>query len=421
MTLQRQLVEAVGSAHLLTDPGVALGYGTDWTGRWSARPLAVVRPGGVDQVGEVLQACSAAGVGVVVQGGNTGLVGGSVPRRDDAQVLLSTRRLRRLDPVDPATGTVVAGAGITLAAVQAAARAAGLRYAVDLGARDSATVGGTVATNAAGLRALGLGDTRAQLRGVRAVLADGSLIDDLDRPSAGRGGYDLAGLLCGSEGTLAVLTDVRLRLMPRPTQPPTTVLVGLPSVSSALPLLAQRGLVAAELVLRPGLELVGRVTGLPDPLADVHPAYLLLEVEGEPDLSIDAAAVVGDRLWAYRERLPEAIATLGVPHKLDVALPVGAVPAFLDELPSATERHETHVFGHLGRGDLHVNLLGLAAHDDDADDRVLRLVLAHGGSVAAEHGVGVAKTRWFTPTSAQQAVKRGFDPEGLLNPGVLFG
>ena len=209
-----ELRDAVGADHVLTDPEVVAGYVVDWTGRFRGATPAVVRPGGVDEVARIMQICAAARVALVPQGGNTGLVGGSVPQH--GEIVLSLRRLDGLGPVDAAAAQVTAGAGVTLARLQAHARAAGWEYGVDLGARDSATVGGTVATNAGGVHVLRYGSTRRQVVGVQAVLADGSVIDRLDGLEKDNTGYDLGGLLCGSEGTLAVVTAARLRLVPRP-------------------------------------------------------------------------------------------------------------------------------------------------------------------------------------------------------------
>jgi FAD/FMN-containing dehydrogenase len=425
--LRSRLAAAVGPDHVLTDPAVTMSYGTDWTGRWRARPLAVVRPGSTAEVAATIRVCADAGVPVVPQGGNTGLVGGSVPRGDGRMVVLSTRRLATVGPLDRGTRSLVVGAGASLSDVHRAAARVGLRYAVDLAARDSATVGGTVATNAAGLRALGLGDTRRQVVGVEAVLADGTVVDDVTGPPAGRDGFPLAGLLCGSEGTLAVITAARLRLGAPPAVPPVTLLVGLTSPADALALLDQPGLTAAELLLRPGLELVCRVGGLPDPLPRAWPAYLLLEVEGEPVLPDDVDAVVDPRVWAYREGMTDAIATLGIPHKLDVALPVDAVPAFVAELPAVVTPFAVHPFGHLGVGNVHVNVVDVGSGPgrdpdraglDAVDERVVRLVHRHGGAVAAEHGIGVAKVQWVGPDPVRTRLKCALDPAGLLNPGV---
>lgn len=425
MTLEAELAAVVGADHLLTDPDLTAPHETDWMRRWSGRARAVVRPSSVAEVAAAVAACARHGAAIVPQGGNTGLVGGAIPR-ERAEIVLSTRRLTRLDPVDSGAGQVTAGAGVPLGVLQRHAATAGWRYAVDLAARDTATVGGTIATNAGGLHMVAWGDTRAQVLGVEAVLADGSVVSRLAGLTKDSTGYDLSGLLVGSEGTLGVVTAARLRLRPVPVRPPHVVLVGLPSVSAALPLLRQPGLTAAELMLRDGVSLVCEITGLPRPLAADHPAYLLLECPELPDLPDDVDAAVDSRLWEYRERHSEAIAALGVPHKLDVAVPVRRVPAVLAALPEAVGPHATFVFGHLAEGNLHVNVVGPERDDSTVDEAVFRLVAAHGGSISAEHGIGVAKAQWLelsrsaAEIAAMRRIKRALDPDDLLNPGVLL-
>ena len=211
--LVARLTEIVGNTHCLTDPDLRASYETDWTRRWSGRALAVVRPGSTDEVAAVLRACADAGVGVVPQGGNTGLVGGSVPR--DGEVVLSLKRLDAVEDVDADAGEMTVGAGVTLVAAQAAARTAGWEVGVDFGARDTATIGGMVATNAGGVNVLRHGPMRRQVGGFEAVLADGTILRRLPGMPKDNTGYDIGGLLAGSEGTLAVITRVRLRLVPR--------------------------------------------------------------------------------------------------------------------------------------------------------------------------------------------------------------
>src|SRR3954453_10437269 len=234
--LRAALVGAVGDEHVLVDPALTGSYETDWTGRFTGRASCVVPPANTDQVAAVLRACSAAGTPIVVQGGNTGLVGGSVPR--GGEVVLSLTRLSHLEPVDAASGQVTAGAGVRLSALQAHARSAGLDFGVDLAARDSATVGGLLATNAAGLRGLRFGGMREQVLGAEMVLADGTVLTRLSGLPKDNTGYDLVTLLAGSEGTLGVITKVRLRLVPQlPAR--AVALVAVADTAAALSLLAR--------------------------------------------------------------------------------------------------------------------------------------------------------------------------------------
>ena len=463
-----ELRAVTGPAHVLAEPDVVAGYATDWTRRYAGIASCVVSPGSAGEVADVIRACAAHGAAIVPQGGNTGLVGGSVPppagpAPAPAPVILSARRLTRLDPVDVGSGQVTAGAGVTIARLRAHAAAAGLRYGVDLASRDSATVGGTIATNAGGIHTIRYGPTRSQVAGVTAVLADGSIVGNLSGLTAGSTGYDLAQLLTGSEGTLAVITAARLRL--RAAESPAAVLLAsVAGIDRAADLLAViraavPGLLAAEYVDAAGLALVRDVAGLPPPPGRGRTGLLLAEIasdRGDADdflqrlarvrLPADTAIardVTGmAALWAYRERLTEAIATAGIPHKIDVAVPAGELGAFRGELddvvlqaagaggagpragPASPPR--VIVFGHIGVGNLHVNVLGPDPADTSVDAAVARLAAAHGGSVAAEHGVGRAKTGWLGWTrpaaeiAAMRAIKAALDPAGLLNPGVLL-
>ena len=233
-----QLRAAVGVEHVLVDADLTASYERDWTGRFAGRAGCVVRPRTTDEVAAVLIACGDAGVPVVVQGGNTGLVGGGIPA--GGEVLLSLTRLDELGEVDVSAAQVTVGAGVTLAVLQTHARAAGLDFGVDLAARDSATVGGLVATNAGGIRVLRYGSMRAQLLGAEAVLADGSVVSRLAGLLKDGTGYDLVSLLAGSEGTLGVVTKVRLKLVPRaPAR--CVALLALTSTQAAVDLLPGRG------------------------------------------------------------------------------------------------------------------------------------------------------------------------------------
>ncbi len=341
---------------------------------------------------------------------------------------------------------------MTVAALQHHATQAGLGYAVDLAARDTATVGGTIATNAGGIHLLRYGGTRQQVVGVRAVLGDGSTVEHLDGLPKDNTGYDLAGLLCGSEGTLGVVTDARLRLIPRHEQV-VVALVSFATLEAAVAATATARhaldcLNAAEVMFDDGLELVCGVTAKPRPFVAHHLAYVLFEVADHRDDPTDALASVvagmsgvGDvavasdparrvELWSYREEHTSAINTLGPPHKLDVTVPVAQLASFVPAVRAAVaqvngEAH-TWLFGHIGDGNLHVNITGIDPDDDSIDDAVLQLVASYGGSISAEHGIGTAKKRWLhlarspEEINAFRNIKNALDPYGILNPNVLL-
>jgi FAD/FMN-containing dehydrogenase len=451
MELSAALAAIVGDVHVLTDAELRVPYERDWTGGFAGSTPAVVRPGSTAEVAEVVRLCAAHGVAVVPQGGNTGLVGGGVPLA--GEVVVSTRRLDGLGPVDPVAAQITAGAGVTIGMVQASARAHGLRYGVDLAARDSATVGGTVATNAGGLRVMRHGATRAQVVGIEAVLGDGSVISHLGGLIKDNTGYDLAGLLCGSEGTLGIVTAARLRLLPRPSEV-VVALIGFDDPSTAVEAVAAwRSAVpdieAAELILAPGLDLVCATYGLSPPFASRPAVYVLVEAAGRRDPTDDLAAAIAAsgiddaavavaaderrraELWRYREEHTTAINTVGPPHKLDVTLPLGSLGRFIDDAPgivaAVAPEARTWLFGHVADGNVHVNVTGVAPDDDRVDAAVLEAVADRGGSISAEHGIGTAKRQWLglnrspAERAAFAAVKHALDPAGILNPAVLLG
>ncbi len=447
--LAGELAAVVGPAHVLADPDLRAPYERDWTGRFGGAARLVVRPADTAQVAAAVAACAAAGAAVVPQGGNTGLVGGGIPR--GGEVVLSLRRLDAVGEVDAAAGQVVAGAGATLAAVQERARAAGLAFGVDFAARDSASVGGLVATDAGGALAFRHGTMRRQVAALEAVLAGGTVLPRRAGLLKDNAGYELPGLLVGSEGTLGIVTEAALRLVPLlPAR--VAALVALPDADAAAALLAVlraqvASLEAVEFFLDDGLQLVLDhlgAAGDPVPRAPVH---VLVQAAGRTDPTdelaealdlagvADAAVLADDtagreRLWRLRERHTEAINAAGIPHKLDVGVPLGALPRFLDEVPRTVARAapgaRTILFGHLGDGNVHVNVLGAAPDDPAVDDAVLELVAACGGTISAEHGVGVAKARHLglvrgpADLAAMRAVKAALDPAGILNPGAVL-
>ena len=454
MTVGPQAIDAiadvVGWGHVITDPAMTAGNCVDWTGRFVGQTPAVVRPGSTGEVAAVLEVCNRHRIAVVPQGGNTGLVGGGVPLA--GEIVLSLGRLNHLGVVDAVQPAVTVGAGVTLAALHSHAAASGLTYGVDLAARDSATIGGTIATNAGGLRVIRWGGTRAQLLGIEAVLADGRVVSHLEGLVKDNTGYDLAGLLCGSEGTLAVVTAARLRLVPRHAHR-TAALVGFADLGTAVQSALQwataiDGIEAVEFVTGEGVDLVCDAQTIPLPLPTRWAAYILVEAAADTDPTDAMAAVitattgVGDvavgrtagersRLWTYREGHTDAINRVGLPHKLDVTLPHAALAGFINDVPTAVEgvapNARTWLFGHVGDGNVHVNVTGVDPDDNSVDDAVLRLVAARQGSISAEHGIGTAKKQWLSlnrspaELSVFAAIKSALDPEGILNPNVLLG
>jgi FAD/FMN-containing dehydrogenase len=445
---------ALGAAAVVTDPDVIAPHITDWTGRWVGHAPAVLRPASTDEVVPVVRAARAHGVALVPQGGNTGLVGGATPLA--GEVVVDLRHLDRLDAVDEAGAQVTAGAGVTLEALEGHAAASRLSFAIDLAARATATVGGMVATNAGGVHVVRHGSMRAQLLGVEAVLGTGEVVTaNLTGLVKDNTGYDLPGLLCGSEGTLGIVTAARLRLVPRPSER-LVALLGQGSVDEAVESLAALrrcpSLQAVELVLDSGLREVARHLRASFPIDPLRPCVLLVELAGDGELldelggAFDAlghpvlgTAVAQDdagraRLWRWREAHPEAAAALGVVHKADVSVPLGAMGAFVVQVGEVVARAAgpavpVLVYGHLGDGNLHVNV-PVPGSDEAvgaaAVEAVLELALHLGGSVSAEHGIGVAKRSWLerqrgsAAVASMRAIKDALDPDGILNPGVLF-
>jgi FAD/FMN-containing dehydrogenase len=454
LTLADSLRTVVGSDHVLVDDDLRASHETDWTGRFTGTSAAVVRPASTSEVARVLAACCEARIPVVTQGGNTGLVGGSVPPAEQAgcpPVVLLTARLTELGPVSPASRQVTVGAGLTLAAVTAHARGAGLDFGVDLAARDSATVGGMMATNAGGIRVIRHGSMREQVAGVEAALIDGRVISRLDGLAKDSTGYDIGHLLAGSEGTLAVVTRLRLRLVAAEPQR-VVAMVAVSDTAAAVELLARLraalpGISAGELCFGNGLALTARHLGVGVPFEDSAGAYVLVEVAGQADplddllaaletadevLDATVASSAADRarLWALREGHTEAISSFGVPVKLDVSVPMDRLAELVERLPvtvTAVEpAAELVIFGHLAEANLHVNVLRAGGNAEAVTAAVLNLVAALGGSISSEHGVGRAKAPWLglsrspAEIDVMRSIKAAFDPLGLLNPGVLF-
>ena len=447
------LAGIVGGTHVLTDQDLRAGYETDWTGRYHGRCAAVVRPASVSEVAATLAYCDERRVPVVTQGGNTGLVGGGIPRGDDlGTVVLSTLRLDRVDAPDRDALQITAGAGATLAAVQAAAHGADLDVPVDFAARSQATIGGAVATNAGGSRVVRYGTMRRHVAGVEAVLADGTIVGSLAGLPKETAGLHWPSVLAGSEGTLAVITAVRLHLVPR-FHHTTTAFVALESLPAAAGLAGRLrrtlpSLDAVELIEPEALDLVTHHLGTNAPVAaPLEGTYALVEAAADHDTFDELAAAIGaapgvvdvavaaDRrqrahIIDLRDRITEAIAEATAGRtpvfKLDVAVPLHDLAELLDIARRAAADAGARLipFGHVAEGNVHLNYLD-ASDPEAIAAAVLPEVARLGGTISAEHGIGIAKARWLPlirradDLRAQTAIRRALDPNGILNPGVL--
>jgi len=426
----------------------------------------LVAPGSVEEVAGVVRACAAARVGLVPYGGGTGLVGGQVMGAGATPVILSLERMRAVRAIHAEENVLVAEAGAVLADVQAAAEDAGRLFPLSLASAGSAQIGGLLSTNAGGVNVLRYGTARELCLGLEAVLADGSVWHGLKRLRKDNTGYDLRGLLCGGEGTLGVITAASLRLFARPATSGTALIV-VPDPAAALALLGlARGhlgetISAFELISGVGMGFLAETNcparapfaSLPHwavlielgqgPGADPEAALLtLFEAAAREGLAEDGVIAQSgaqrDALWAMREQIPEANKRIGSISSHDIALPLSAIPEFLiraDAAIAALGPFRVNAFGHLGDGNLHFNVFAPkgAARADYAErkDAIRRTVYAmvqdFGGSFSAEHGVGRLKVaelaQYADPArlAAMRAIKSALDPQGIMNPGVIFG
>ena len=451
-SLVDEFISVVGADHVLLGDDLTAGFSIDWTGRFRGRAACVVRPASTDHVARIVAACARTGTPLVPQGGNTGMVGGGVPLH--GEVVMHLGRLDHMEPVDRVSSQVTVGAGVTLARLHGHAAAAGLAFGVDLGPRESCTIGGMIATNAGGINVLRYGMMRQQVMGIEFVMGDGSVISHLSGLAKDNTGYDLAGLLVGSEGTLGVVCRARLRLVPA-TPERATALLGVADFAAAVEtatILRERldHLVALEVMSADGVNLVCEelLGHRPSIEALAAPIVLLVELAAGSDPldelieAVDGLPLVTEpalagspeqrrRLWMIRERHAEAIARRGRPVKLDVSVPLPAMAAFVASvgrlLPSDLG---VIVFGHILDGNLHVNVTGVDESDETRTRRVEEIVLGEvvrvGGSVSAEHGIGAAKAEYLSwcrspaEIAAFRAIKAGLDPASIMNPSVLL-
>jgi FAD/FMN-containing dehydrogenase len=466
MSLLDELRSVVGTPHVLTDGDLSR-YELDWRKRYRGKALAVVRPGSTAEVADVVRACSEHSVGVVVQGGNTGLVGASVPDTSGTQVLLSLTRLNRIRGMDAANMTITVEAGCILQTVQEAASAQGLLFPLSLAAEGSCTVGGNLATNAGGTQVLRFGNARELCLGLEVVTASGELWQGLSGLRKDNTGYSLRDLYIGSEGTLGIITAATLKLFPQPAAV-MTALAAVPTLEAAVALLqlAQTrlgaGLTGFEVMSQVAVDLVRWEFPQIKQALPASPWLVLLEqsdtesqtharglFEGLLEHALEAALISdaavaestaqSNAMWHVRESIPLAQSQHGINIKHDVSVPVSRIPAFVASTDAALHRQFPGIrvvnFGHLGDGNLHYNVQPpdgrdtaafLKAHEAAVNALVYDAVSAHGGSISAEHGIGALKrdalVEHKSPVAMalMRSIKAALDPAGIMNPGRLL-
>lgn len=429
------------------------------------RAAAVLKPASTEEVSAIMRIAHEAGVPVVPQGGNTGLVGGQIPDESGAAIILSLSRMNRIRALDTANNTLTVEAGVTLAAVQAEAEKADRLFPLSLASEGTCQIGGNLASNAGGTQVLRYGNARDLVLGLEVVLSNGDVWNGLTGLRKDNTGYDLRHLFLGSEGTLGIITAAVLKLFPRP-EAVSTAFAAVPGVDAAVSLLRIADTVSGgqvstfELVPRIGLDFVtAHLEGAADPLADRSPWYVLIEMtagtrahldeameaslkEGlEQGLVTDAAIAQSETqradFWRLRESLSDVQRLEGGSIKHDVSVPVSRMGDFIVRTTKAVEDRLPGIrpvpFGHIGDGNVHFNLSQPVAMEkaafldlwEEMNALVHGIVREMGGSISAEHGVGqlkrdeIAATKSPVEMELMRSLKRTLDPKGILNPGKV--
>lgn len=460
-----KFAKIVGSKHVLTDPAEMRPFLTDWRGLYQGSAFAIVKPANTQEVSEIVRICASENIGIVPQGGNTGLVGGSIPFETGNEIVLSLKRLNQVREVDPLSDTMTVDAGVTLKSVQEAAESVDRLFPLSLASEGSCTIGGNLATNAGGTAVLAYGNARDLVLGLEVVLADGRIWDGLGKLRKDNTGYDLRNIFIGSEGTLGIITAVVLKLFPAPKSR-STAICGLTSPENALALftLAKKksgaALTTFELMPRLGIEMV--VQHIPnnrDPLSSRHEWYVLMELSSagngglneefeqlladafEQELVSDAVIASSldqrDDFWRLRESLSDAQGFEGGSIKHDISVPLASVPQLIADVNRDVELLIPGIrpvpFGHLGDGNLHFNMTqpigadksAFLARWDDVNEIVHGYTLKANGSISAEHGIGrlkrgmLEKVKDPVAYDMMRALKSTFDPKNILNPGKV--
>jgi len=443
----------------MTDSESLTHYGQDWTRFWPPRPEAVVFPRSTDEVVEVVRIARREGLKLVPSGGRTGLSGGAVA--SEGEVVVSLERMREVLELDQTAPSLRAQAGLPVGQLQRSAADAGLYYPVDWAAADSSQLGGSIATNAGGIRVLRYGMTRDWVRGLTVVTGTGEVLELNRGLVKNNTGLDLRHLMIGSEGVLGIITEATMAL----TQPPpeqSVLLLGFTELAAIMPAFAELraglNLSAFEFFDQRSIAHVATATGEVFPMDGECPYYAvvefddpgqasqeraltlfeqLVEADHVADGTISQSLTQAEELWRWREAISESISPY-TPYKNDLSVRVSRVPEFLQSLDRLVGEHypefEVVWFGHIGDGNLHMNVL--RAKDWSIEDfhaagkklspRVFELVRRFEGSVSAEHGVGLLKrddlhyTRSRTEIELMRQIKNVFDPDGILNPGKVL-
>jgi FAD/FMN-containing dehydrogenase len=463
--VRERLASIVGAKYVLTDAQALEPYLEEPRGLYRGATPCVVAPKTTAEVAAILAFADENGLKIVPQGGNTGLVGGQIPSGAGDEIVLSLRRMDAIREVDPISDTMTVEAGVTLLAAQEAAEGVDRLFPLSLAAEGSCTIGGNVSTNAGGTQVIAYGNTRALVLGVEVVLADGRVMNLLGKLRKDNTGYDLKQLFIGSEGTLGIVTAAVLELAPRPKSF-GTAMVAVESPAGAVALLETgkktfgKALTGFELMPRFGLDLVVRhLPGARDPFADRWDWYVLVEVSSAEEEGVGEAleawlgtamedgvvldAVIAGsldqraQLWKLREGMSEVQGIEGGSIKHDVSVPIASIPEVIDEGIRVAEAFIPGIrpvpFGHLGDGNIHFNFSQPVGADkaaylaqwDALNERVHAVVLAHRGSVSAEHGIGALKKHLLAEVkdpvalAVMRSVKSALDPNGTLNPGKV--
>jgi FAD/FMN-containing dehydrogenase len=445
--------------HLVTEADVLVSHGRDWTRFRKPAPCAVAFPNSVRQVRELVTCAAAERIPLVPSGGRTGLSGGAVAAH--GEVVVSFDRMRRVLDFDPIDRTVTVEAGVVTAAVQELARAKGLYYPVSFAAEGSSQIGGNVATNAGGVRVLRYGLTREQVAGLKVVTGSGEVLECNRGLVKNASGYDLRHLFVGSEGTLGLIAEVTLRLCDPPL-PSKVMLLGVGGMDALMKvfavLRADLALTAFEFFTDRALHHVRAGHGLPAPLDTLCPLYVIAEFDCPTEIEEDRAMAGFERcvaqgwlldgvisqndrqvaeMWRYREGISESISHYP-PYKNDLSVRVSRVPEFLQRMDALVREvcpdFEVVWYGHIGDGNLHMNILKPAgmelpefeSRSHEVSEKTYALTQSIGGSISAEHGIGLLKRPWLNRVRSaaeiemMQGVKRVFDPAGIFNPGKLL-